>query len=178
VHRETTSIFAQNKVIVRETKRAVTPYGGLAVFVEYLRKIGYSETIHRHMPVCLNSPNAIDTTETFTAFLISVISGARRFAHAIGARRWAQNRFQKPSFQVRMPPNSMKGVIFNPEVYISHILSEVYEAAAGRMHNRPAAYVSYPYLHSIVLNDVYYVDDKQQIRFQRLPLPSDTEAAV
>ncbi len=36
----------------------------------------------------------------------------------------AQNRFQKPSFQVRMPPNSMKAVIFNPEVYINHILSE------------------------------------------------------
>ena len=64
----------------------------------------------------------------------------------IGARRWAQNRFQKPSFQVRMPPNSMKGVIFNPEVYISHILSEVYEAAAGRMHNRPAAYVQEAFL--------------------------------
>jgi len=82
VHREITSIFAQNKVILRETKRAVTPYGGLSVFVEYLGKIGYFETIHAHMPVCLTSPNAIDPTETFTAFLISVLSGARRFAHA------------------------------------------------------------------------------------------------
>jgi hypothetical protein len=82
MHREITSIFAQNKVILRETKRAVTPYGGLSVFVEYLRKIGYSEAIHAHMPVCLNSPNAIDPAETFTAFLISVLSGARRFAHA------------------------------------------------------------------------------------------------
>jgi len=32
VHREITSIFAQNKVILRETKRAVTPYDGLSVF--------------------------------------------------------------------------------------------------------------------------------------------------
>ena len=82
MHREITSIFAQNKVILRETKRVVTPYGGLSVFVEYLRKIGYSETIHAHLPVCLKSPNAIDPTEKFTAFLISVLSGARRFAHA------------------------------------------------------------------------------------------------
>jgi hypothetical protein len=82
VQREITSIFAQSKVILRETKRAVTPYGGIAVFVEYLRRIGYSETVHAHMPVCLTSPNAIDPTETFTAFLISVLSGARRFAHA------------------------------------------------------------------------------------------------
>jgi len=82
VQREITSIFGQNKVILRETKRAVTPYGGLAVFVEYLRKIGYSDTIHTHMPVRLTSPNAIDPSETFTAFLISVLVGARRFAHA------------------------------------------------------------------------------------------------
>ena len=34
------------------------------------------------------------------------------------------------------------------------------------------------HLHSLVLDGVYYVDDKQQIRFQRLPPPSDTEAAV
>jgi hypothetical protein len=82
VHREITSIFAQNKVILRETKRAVTPYGGLALFVEYLRKVGYSEAIRKFIPVQLNSPNAIDPAETFTAFLISVLSGARRFAHA------------------------------------------------------------------------------------------------
>jgi hypothetical protein len=82
VHREITSIFGQNKVILRESKRAVTPYGGLAVFIEYLQKIHYSETIQANMPVCLTSPNAIDPSETFTAFLISVLSGARRFAHA------------------------------------------------------------------------------------------------
>lgn len=82
MHREITSIFAQNKVILRETKRAVTPYGGLAVFFEYLRKVGYSEAIRNFIPVQLTSPNAIDPTETFTAFLISVLSGARRFAHA------------------------------------------------------------------------------------------------
>jgi hypothetical protein len=82
VHREITSIFAQNKVVLRETKRAVTPYGGLAVFVEYLRKIGYSDAIRKFIPVHLTSPNAIDPAETFTAFLISVLSGARRFAHA------------------------------------------------------------------------------------------------
>jgi hypothetical protein len=31
------------------------------------------------------------------------------------------------------------------------------------------------HLHSLVLDGVYYVDDKQQIRFQRLPPPSDSE---
>ena len=34
------------------------------------------------MPIRLKSPNHIDPTFTFTAFLISVLVGARRFAHA------------------------------------------------------------------------------------------------
>ena len=38
MYREITSIFTQNKVALRETKRAVAPYGGLAVFVEHLQK--------------------------------------------------------------------------------------------------------------------------------------------
>lgn len=82
MQREITSIFAKNKVILKDTKRAITPYGGLAVFVEYLRKIKYSEIIRTRIPIHLTSPNAIDPTETFTAFLVSVLSGARRFAHA------------------------------------------------------------------------------------------------
>jgi hypothetical protein len=82
VHREITSIFNQNKVILQDTQRAVTPYGGLAVFVEYLRKLEYTEAICRFIPIQFTSPNAIDPAETFTAFLISVLSGARRFAHA------------------------------------------------------------------------------------------------
>ena len=81
MQREITSIFGQNKVILRETKRAITPFGGLAVFTEYLQRIGFSETIRKHMPVRLTSPNAIDPTKTFTAFVISVLAGARRFAH-------------------------------------------------------------------------------------------------
>jgi hypothetical protein len=33
------------------------------------------------LPFVLTSPNAIDPVQTFTAFLISVSTGARRFAH-------------------------------------------------------------------------------------------------
>ncbi len=82
MHREITSIFGRNKVVLRDTGRPVTPYGGLAVFVEYLGKIGYAEAIRRYMPISLSSPNAIDPVETFTAFVVSVLAGARRFAHA------------------------------------------------------------------------------------------------
>ncbi len=82
MHREINSIFGEKKVVLRETNRAVTPFGGLAVFVQYLKTIGYATKLAQHMPIRYESPNAIDPTETFTAFLISVLAGARRFAHA------------------------------------------------------------------------------------------------
>jgi len=67
-------------VFFEDTERVASPYGGLAVFMEFLNKIGYTEALRRHMPVRLTSRNAIEPEETFTAFLVSV--GARRFAHA------------------------------------------------------------------------------------------------
>jgi len=81
VRKEITPIFGGRKVVLMETKRAVTPFGGLVVFAEFLAKIGYREVVEKNMPVMLKSPNAIPPAETFTAFLISVAAGARRFAH-------------------------------------------------------------------------------------------------
>lgn len=77
-----TPLFGKKKVVVRQTERAVTPWGGVAVFVQFLKQIGFTEAVTRHLPVELTSPNAIAPVQTFTAFLIAVLSGARRFSHA------------------------------------------------------------------------------------------------
>ena len=61
-------------MILRQTPRAVTPFGGLSVFIAFLQKIGYRQQVSEHMPVHLQSPNAINPGETFTAFLISVVA--------------------------------------------------------------------------------------------------------
>jgi hypothetical protein len=82
VHREITTVWGKKKVVLRQTSRAVTPFGGLSVFIEFLGKIGYRQQVSEHLPVHLKSPNAIDPGETFTAFVISVVAGARRFAHS------------------------------------------------------------------------------------------------
>ena len=81
MQREITPLWGEKKVVLRQTPRAVTPFGGLSVFIEFLGKIGFAKQISEHLPVHLKSPNAIDPAQTLTAFLISVVAGARRFAH-------------------------------------------------------------------------------------------------
>ena len=81
MHWKITALWGGKKVELRETQRAVTPFGGLVVFFEFLRQVGYREAVSKHLPFHLTSPNAIDPVETFTAFLLSVLAGARRFAH-------------------------------------------------------------------------------------------------
>jgi len=81
VQREITTVWGEKKVILRQTPRAVTPFGGLSLFIAFLQRIGYRRQVSEHLPVHLRSPNAIDPAQTYTAFLISVVAGARRFAH-------------------------------------------------------------------------------------------------
>jgi hypothetical protein len=82
VQEKLTPVFGKKKVVLRQTERAVTPWGGVAVFVQFLQKIGFSEVVERCLPIHLESPNAIAPVQTFTAFLIAVVIGARRFSHA------------------------------------------------------------------------------------------------
>src|SRR5712671_3182802 len=87
VPREITALLSDERLILRETQRAVTPFGGVAVFISFLGKIGFVKAVREHMPVRWRSPNHIDPSSTFTAFLVSVLVGARRFAHASLAGR-------------------------------------------------------------------------------------------
>ena len=82
VPREGLALLSDERLILRETGRAVTPFGGVAVFAAYLRKIAFVETVRQYMPICWRSPNRTDPTGTFTAFLIAVLVGAKRLAHA------------------------------------------------------------------------------------------------
>ena len=81
VPREIRSLWSNERLILRETRRAVTPLGGVAVFVTFLHKLGLVEKLRQHMPVRWTSPNQIDPTATFLAFLMAVLAGAKRFAH-------------------------------------------------------------------------------------------------
>jgi len=79
---EGTRIFDGRKVELRETEQALTPFGGMVVFLEFLNRIGLVKKVIECMPVVHRSPNSIPPAQTWIAFLISVAAGARRFAHA------------------------------------------------------------------------------------------------
>ncbi len=63
------------------TSKAVTPFAGLASFLAWLRHIGLHGAVAQAMPFAYLSPRALPLADTFSAFLISVILGASRFAH-------------------------------------------------------------------------------------------------
>jgi len=56
VHWKSTALWGGKKVELRQTQRAVTPYGGLVVFFEFLRQVGYREAVSQHLPFRLTSP--------------------------------------------------------------------------------------------------------------------------
>jgi hypothetical protein len=80
MERESTRIFGGGKVVLRETEQALTPFGGMVVFLEFLHKIGLVKKVIECMPVVHRSPNSIPPAQSYIAFLISVAAGARRFA--------------------------------------------------------------------------------------------------
>ena len=76
------SLFGGAKLVLEETPKAITPFGGLASFIAFLGQSGYVEQLELALPFpAPTSNNAIALTHTFTAFMTSVITGARRFAH-------------------------------------------------------------------------------------------------
>lgn len=75
------ALFGGARVELAQTLKPVTPFGGLAVFAEFLRRIGWSEVLTAHWPFAYQSPNAIPPQQTLTVFLFAVLAGASRFAH-------------------------------------------------------------------------------------------------
>ena len=77
-----TSLFGQTKLVLEETPKAITPFGGLASFVTFLGQIGYAQEVQPHLPFAApTSNNALPLAHTLPAFIVSVVTGARRFAH-------------------------------------------------------------------------------------------------
>jgi hypothetical protein len=80
---EITPLFGSAKLVLDETPKAISPFGGLASFISFLGQIGFAAPVQKHLPFAEpTSNNAIPLAHCLTAFLMSVVVGARRFAHA------------------------------------------------------------------------------------------------
>ena len=63
-------------------RKAISPFGGLASFISFLGQIGFARPVQQHLPLAEpTSPNAIPLAQALAAFPMSVVVGARRFAH-------------------------------------------------------------------------------------------------
>lgn len=69
------------QAVLRETKRAVTPFGGLAVLLELMRKMDVLEAVRQRLPFQYRSNNASQPEHILLAFWLAVAAGARRFSH-------------------------------------------------------------------------------------------------
>ena len=79
---EITPLFGEAKLVLDETPKAISPFGGLASFISFLAQIGFAREVQQHLPFAEPaSNNAIPLAHSLTAFLMSVVVGARRFAH-------------------------------------------------------------------------------------------------
>src|SRR3974377_1398217 len=89
VPREISALLANERLILRETQRSVTPLGGVTGFVAFLHKLGLVEKLRQHMPIQWKSPNHIDPTATFIAFLVAVLAGGSTLspAHPVTGER-------------------------------------------------------------------------------------------
>jgi hypothetical protein len=74
-------LFGGGKIKICDTLRAVTPFGGLSVFIEFLGRIGLVEQLTSRVPYQPKSGNHYDPGQILVAFILSVIAGAQRFAH-------------------------------------------------------------------------------------------------
>lgn len=79
---EITTLFGDAKLVLDETPKAISPFGGLASFLSFLGQIGFARQVQQQMPFAEPvSNNAIPLAHSLTAFLMSVVVGAQRFAH-------------------------------------------------------------------------------------------------
>jgi hypothetical protein len=59
----------------------LTPYGGIAAWSHYLKRVGIVEDLAQRYPVERTSPNATPVRDVLHAFMLNALMGGKRFAH-------------------------------------------------------------------------------------------------
>ena len=73
---ETTPLFGEAKLVLDETPKAISPFGGLASFISFLGQTGFAREVQQHLPLAEpTSNNAIPLAHALRAFLMAVVGG-------------------------------------------------------------------------------------------------------
>ena len=83
MHRNSTTTPQVNKVKITFTKRKMTAYGGFALIVSFLQRIGFAQMIENAIPIKESSPNSIGIYGKTIAFVGMVYAGAERFSYVM-----------------------------------------------------------------------------------------------
>jgi hypothetical protein len=71
---EITARFGDAKLVLDETPKAISPFGGRASFISFLGQIGFAREVQQRLPFAEpTSHNAIPLAHTLTAFLMAVV---------------------------------------------------------------------------------------------------------
>jgi hypothetical protein len=79
-------LFGGGKIKIRDTLRAVTPFGGLSVLLEFFARIGLVEQLENRQFYQPESPNHYDPGQILVGFMLSVIAGAQESGRFRGVR--------------------------------------------------------------------------------------------
>ena len=82
---EFNTLFGGGKIKICDTLRAVTPFGGLSVLIEFFARIGLVEQLENRQFYQPESPNHYDPGQILVGFMLSVIAGAQRLRTLINS---------------------------------------------------------------------------------------------
>ena len=104
--REEGSVFGGTgaSLEVRYTDKPVSGWGGLVAVVKYMERLGVREWLKVGLADGRTSPNQIPVVDIAMGFMMAVLSGARRFAHA---ERLRADEVVRGILGVRRMPSSM-----------------------------------------------------------------------
>jgi Transposase DDE domain group 1 len=89
---------------VRYTDKPVSGWGGLVAVVRYMDRLGVREWLRQGLADGRSSPNQIPVVDIALSFMVTVLSGARRFAHV---ERWRADEVVRGILGVRRMPSAM-----------------------------------------------------------------------
>lgn len=81
MHIQTTTLQTKNPILISFTDKPITAWGGLSLFAGYAARINLPDRIRRCLSFKITSPNATPPADILLAFMIGVLTGARRFSH-------------------------------------------------------------------------------------------------